>query len=364
MNNQAILDQLFLCGGINLDRGALFQYEVKPKSAAFDFDKVEGMLLGVAIGDSLGAPSEGLIPSERRARYGEIRDYLPNKYVNEARGFPTDDTQLTFWKLEQLIEDRGFVPENVARKYATGGKIYGIGETVRGFLKNYKGGLPWHRSGPQSAGNGALMRISPTLLPHLTTGGTGLWVDTALAAMMTHNDRASTSACLALIAMLWEALDMDRPPAPRWWGERYVELTRDLEGNAEYSPRGGAFTSYRGPLWRFVEMGLSWAEAPGIETVEACNAWYSGAFLLETVPCVLLIMTRYADDPEEAIVRAVNDTRDNDTTAAIVGCLVGALHGKRGLPQRWIANLSGRTTDRDDGRIFTLIDQARRVFFE
>ena len=37
---------------------------------------------------------------------------------------------------------------------------------------------------------------------------------------------------------------------------------------------------------------------------------------------------------EEAIVRAVNDTRDNDTIAAIVGAAVGALHGKSALPDR------------------------------
>ena len=59
---------------------------------------------------------------------------------------------------------------------------------------------------------------------------------------------------------------------------------------------------------------------------------------------------------------AVNDTKDNDTIAAIVGAAVGALHGRRGIPQRWLANLSGRTTDRDDGRIFTLLGQARSVF--
>ena len=28
---------------------------------------------------------------------------------------------------------------------------------------------------------------------------------------------------------------------------------------------------------------------------------------METVPCVLLILTRYGHDPETAIIRAVND---------------------------------------------------------
>ncbi len=49
-------------------------------------------------------------------------------------------------------------------------------------------------------------------------------------------------------------------------------------------------------------------------------------------------------DTLEAIIRAVNDTWDNDTTAAIVGAAVGALHGRSALPQRWIDGLLGRTT--------------------
>jgi len=48
---------------------------------------------------------------------------------------------------------------------------------------------------------------------------------------------------------------------------------------------------------------------------------------METVPSVLHILCRHADDPNEAIVRAVNDTWDNDSVAAIVGAVVGALHG-------------------------------------
>lgn len=69
---------------------------------------------------------------------------------------------------------------------------------------------------------------------------------------------------------------------------------------------------------------------------------------------MLYILGRHGHDPEEAIVRAVNDTWDNDTAAAIVGAAVGALHGRRALPERWIAGLLGRTADNDDGEVFRL----------
>ena len=221
--------------------------------------------------------------------------------------------------------------------------------------------MPWERCGVPSAGNGALMRIAPILIPHLKAPSPELWADAALAAMITHNDAASTAACVAFVAMLWELLAMDAVPNPYWWPRTYVSIARELEGDAKYRPRGGDYLDYEGPIWRFVSeklLDIHWRKWPSV--LDLCNRWHSGAFLLETVPSVLYILMRHANDPEEAIVRAVNDTKDNDTIAAIVGAAVGTLHGKAPLPQRWIENLSGRTTDRDDGRIFELLASARQ----
>jgi ADP-ribosylglycohydrolase len=96
--------------------------------------------------------------------------------------------------------------------------------------------------------------------------------------------------------------------------------------------------------------------------LEACDSWYSGAYLLETVPTVLYILMCHGHDPEEAIVRAVNDTRDNDTVAAIVGAAVGALHGEDALPYYWRQGLLGRTRENDDGRVFALLDHVETLF--
>ena len=71
---------------------------------------------------------------------------------------------------------------------------------------------------------------------------------------------------------------------------------------------------------------------------------------------------KHGDNFEEAIIRAVNDTKDNDTIAAIVGAAVGALHGKEAIPERWISNLSGRTSLDDDGRVFDLLAEAKNLW--
>jgi ADP-ribosyl-[dinitrogen reductase] hydrolase len=182
--------------------------------------------------------------------------------------------------------------------------------------------------------------------------------------MITHNDSGSTASCLSFVHMLWSLLKMDDPPAPEWWLETFVEPSRDLESDESYQPRGGSFVDYRGPIWKFVLDKVKAAYREDLSVLEACDRWYSGAFLLETVPSVMYILMRHGDNLEEAVIRAVNDTKDNDTIAAIVGAAVGALHGKKAIPERWLANLSGRTTENDDGRIFSLIEEARKLWWD
>ncbi len=318
-------------------------------------DRVEGMLLGLAIGDALGNTVEGQDPRARReAHGGEIRDYLPNHRAGgRAVGLPSDDTQLAFWTLRRLLEDGRLEPDALLREFASR-PIFGIGRTVSEALRRYRNGTPWHEAGVPSAGNGALMRIAPVLLPHLPNPSPDLWADAALAAMITHDDRGSTASCIAFVALLWELLDRDDVPAPEWWLDTFVATARELEGDAPlYTPRTPRI-EYEGPIWRFADERVRAALAEERDVVDACNAWHSAAYLLETVPSVLYILGRHGHDPEEAIVRAVNDTWDNDTAAAIVGAAVGALHGRRALPERWIAGLLGRTADNDDGEVFRL----------
>jgi len=363
-SNRQTLGFLFKTCQIDLGPGPIFDLPPGPMPAALDWARVEGMMLGLAAGDSLGCTTESQLPRERRGRYGEIRDYLPNPHAGgRPVGLPSDDTQLAFWTLEQMIADQGFNPDHVAARFCRD-EIFGIGSAVREFVRNYESGIrPWYRCGGKSAGNGALMRIAPMLIPHLRSGTPELWVDTALSAMITHNDSASISACLSFVQMLWKLLQMQAPPEPDWWLETYVEAVRDLEVDDTYRPRGGDSADYQGTLWRYVEGRVSEAYRRGLSVLEACDSWYSGAFLLETVPSVLYILMRHGNDLEEAIVRAVNDTKDNDTIAAIAGAAAGALHGKAAIPRRWIDNLAGRTAESDDGAIFGLLRGARGLWW-
>lgn len=362
-DNRALLRALADDGRLSLRFGEIFERPVPFRAGAVSWNRVRGMMLGLAIGDGLGNTSEGQLPSRRRQRHGEIRDYLPNPHAEgRAVGLPSDDTQLAFWTLEHLVECGGLHVERLARTFASR-PIFGIGHAVTEFRERLSTGLPWWEAAAESAGNGALMRIAPITIPHLGTGNPAFWSDVALCAAITHNDPGSIGACVAFAGLLGELLAAGEPPSPVWWASRYVDLARGVEGDdTRYAPRGGESIGYRGPIWRFVQDQVPARAARRESVLDAGNAWYSGAYLLETVPTVLFILTRYGHDAEEAIIRAVNDTKDNDTVAAIVGAAVGALHGEAALPERWRRGLLGRTAAADDDRVREILAGAEAHF--
>lgn len=364
IDNTAVLHECMAHGIIRLHDAPILHHAPPALPADWDFQKVEGMLLGLAIGDALGAPTEGMTPTERRSAHGEIVDFLPSRNSDMGTlGAVTDDTQLAFWTLEQLIEDGGLVPEHLAGKLCSG-HIYGIGNTVRLFIERYKEqGLPWQLAGIDSLGNGALMRIAPILIPHLQHPHASLYADAALDAMLTHNSHGNVATCVAFVELLWQLLGMRRAPDPAWWIDSFVATARELEGETLYRPRRAGAPDYEGPLWRFVQGACHDALRRHMPVADACDSWGSGASLMETVPSVLYVLATHGHDPEAAIVRAANDTKDNDTAAAIVGAAVGALHGLAGLPRRWVAGLDGRIRKGGRSQVFRLALQAKQVFW-
>ena len=357
-----LLRQLLVGGAARLRPGGWLWQAPAPLPPTFRFDRAEGMLLGLAIGDALGSTTAGMLPAERRAAAGEVRDYLPNRFAGgQPAGVPGSVTQLAFWTLEALLQEGRLDPDRLARRF-TQEKIFGITSTVKEFIRAYKDlGRTWTQAGQESAGSGAVVRIAPVLLPHLRRPSAGLWADAVLAGMLTHNDYASNAACAAWAGTLWELLGMRAAPPPEWWGESFHRLAAPLEGGTRYGSRMPGL-SYRGTVADFVKTSLERALSQNWTALQAGDTWGSGAYLLETLPTALYILARHAGDPEQALLRAVNDTKDSDGIAALVGAAVGALHGKDALPRRWVAGLLGRTGDHNDGHVFRLIDEARVRF--
>eukprot|EP01094_Clydonella_sp_ATCC50884_P019394 TRINITY_DN3774_c0_g1_i1.p1 TRINITY_DN3774_c0_g1~~TRINITY_DN3774_c0_g1_i1.p1 ORF type:complete len:261 (+),score=41.95 TRINITY_DN3774_c0_g1_i1:388-1170(+) len=71
-----------------------------------------------------------------------------------------------------------------------------------------------------------------------------------------------------------------------------------------------------------------------------------GAFQIhaaEALACSLYFLLRYPS-PERAMIGCVSMGGDADTTAAILGCLLGSLHGTNLLPARWLDEIEDHHT--------------------
>src|SRR5437764_14886561 len=92
-----MLNELFAGGAIGLRGGAVFDRTPPP----VDLDelrtnrRVEGLLLGLAVGDALGYSTEWHYdPEQRRREFGTILDHVASAHA--GAGSVSDDTQLSF----------------------------------------------------------------------------------------------------------------------------------------------------------------------------------------------------------------------------------------------------------------------------
>lgn len=93
-------------------KGKLFSEKLEAKPNNFDFEKIEGMLWGLAIGSALGNPTNSLSPEKRKEKFQnkDIENYelkgLP--FFKKNSGSQSAATQSAFRMLNQIIEDGGF----------------------------------------------------------------------------------------------------------------------------------------------------------------------------------------------------------------------------------------------------------------
>ncbi|EYT80550.1 adhesin, partial [Streptomyces sp. Tu 6176] len=102
-------------------------------------DRARGALLGLAVGDALGAPAENLRPSEIRARWGRITGYVA------ARPAGTDDTEYALFSgLLLARHGSALTPAHVEAAWhehitvRAEGPFRGAGFSERGTLENLR----------------------------------------------------------------------------------------------------------------------------------------------------------------------------------------------------------------------------------
>ncbi|HOY62693.1 MAG TPA: ADP-ribosylglycohydrolase family protein, partial [bacterium] len=110
-----------------------------------DSTKFEGCLLGLAIGDALGMPFEGMRTSTIKSMLGgKAGEFMPCRDRGLRAGQWTDDTKMALKLAESIARKNGKVdPADVARAYVEwydSGDLRGIGRATLEAILNLKSG--------------------------------------------------------------------------------------------------------------------------------------------------------------------------------------------------------------------------------
>ena len=330
-------------------------------------DRVRGCLLGLAIGDALGAPLEGLSAQQIRAHYGQVDDFVDGSrawkkkpYRWRMPGLYTDDTQQALALCDVLLECGRIEPERLAEIYlglsnpkgSYIGAHRGVGRSFRQVLADLERGVPPHETGQRSAGIGAAMRIAPVAL-YFGPEERAAIVDAVMAAsLMTHRDVRSLTGALAVVHAVRHLLEGD-PREPSLIFRIAGDVARDEDLIIARYPEVASVDRHRRSLARVLAHVESLLDLPRERALAALveEANHHGAdpvckrptmgFPPACIPtCLYVLMT--TDSFEEAAVEIINMGGDADSAGAILGALAGAYYGARAIPDRWLQGLQNR----------------------
>lgn len=297
---------------------------VKQKLPSILQDKYRGAILGLAIGDALGAPVEFKMPGE----FDIVTDFRDTPRFGLPAGYWTDDTAMALCLANSLIE-KGFDPDDQVERYlrwlsdgycSSTGKAIGVGQTVLRALSRFRPGeSPYIAvTGRYADGNGTLMRIAPIPL-YFRNNPEEAMESAILSSKITHGSQLCADACRYYSGLIIGALN----------GVSKQELL-----SPHYSPIDGYWE--RDPLadevLKVAAGSFKEKEPPDIQ---------GSGYVVKSLEAALWAF-HTTNSFEDGVLRAVNLGDDADTTGAIYGQLAGAYYGMKGIADKWIERVAKR----------------------
>jgi ADP-ribosylglycohydrolase/fructose-1,6-bisphosphatase/inositol monophosphatase family enzyme len=283
--------------------------------------RAQGCLLGQLAGDSLG----GLVEFQSRSSIAReypngCRDMEDGGTWGILAGQPTDDSELALMLARCFVHNGRFDPVAALDAYihwyesgpfdvgSTIGRALSAAASVAAAAERLQAAASAANAASES--NGALMRISPL----------GIFgaADPAQAAgwaredcRLTHPNSVCQDACAVFVAALATGIGQG----------------------------GGAEAAYSAAAAEAAKPGVQRAVR---QAVEAARETRPGDYTHQMGWALIALQNAFyqllhAPTLEEGVVDTVMHGGDTDTNAAIAGALLGAIHGRQGVPGRWIA---------------------------
>ena len=293
-------------------------------------------MLGVAVGDALGAPVEGFDGASAR-RFYEERSW---KMVS---GKYTDDTEMTIGVAESLIACKGFNGAHLAQQFLRNyNESRGYGPGTREVLKMLSEGVSWKEAsrkifgGEGSYGNGAAMRIAPVGLLYHEDAEKLREVAFKVSEITHAHELAKEGAALLAFAVALACrygcnrYTVSAEEEEEEAREAKIEMLRSLQAFARHR-------IYREKLAK-IEALLHAKEDEEEARKRAVSELGNGEAAFNSVPTAIFSFLR-SHDFRESIVFAISLGGDTDTIAAMTGAVSGAFYGERSIPREWLESL-------------------------
>jgi len=286
-------------------------------------DKFRGAILGCFLGDAFGSGFEGMDPDRSMFHMSILSKKFTRSY--------TDDTDMTLALAESIIQCGQIDPEDIAKQFSltcdlTRGYAIGTIKAVQGL----RAGLKWHQVSRivfenGSFGNGAAMRTSPVgLFYHHDLDS--LKEAAIQQANITHIH--PLGQCGAVMQACSVGLAVIQNPKEFFKKEEVIVHLREVlwSGPVEYIKA----------LNKTEEMLSQGKKLQAREVVQSLG---NGVEAHLSVPSACYIALTYSPDFCDAIRAAISLGGDTDTIAGMVGAIVGAHVGEKGLPLEWLEQL-------------------------
>jgi poly(ADP-ribose) glycohydrolase ARH3 len=286
-------------------------------------DKFRGAILGSFLGDAFGSGFEGMHPDRAVFHLSNLSKKFPRQY--------TDDTDMTLALAESIIRSGKIDPQDIARQFSLYCDLtrgYAIG-TIKAVLA-LRAGMKWFEVARivfenGSFGNGAAMRVSPVgLFYHHNLDD--LQEAAIQQANITHTHPLGQWG--AVMQACSVGLAVNQNPKEPFKKEQMVTNLREVlwRGPIEYMRA----------LNKIEEMVT---QGNRFEAKEVARSLGNGVEAHLSVPSACYIAFTYSPDFCDAIRAAISLGGDTDTIAGMVGAIVGAHIGEKGLPAEWIEQL-------------------------
>ncbi|NCV76412.1 MAG: ADP-ribosylglycohydrolase family protein [Actinobacteria bacterium] len=290
-----------------------------------ELSRAQGAMAGLAIGDAIGRPVEGMSAEQIREKYGSVKDF-----VNLTPG-GSDDTEYALLtgsailKYGKSISASQFADFWIEKVCAQKGAFAGAGFSEMNAIHNLRKGLrpPFSGQHNHAWSDGLAMRVAP--IGVVSKGNLDLAKSLAIAdGEVSHAGEGIHSGVVIAVAISAamggasnvECFDLASKSIPTdSWTWRLLAIAREIVDE-----------SRERPVHEIADLLLK----------DIAIHEYFYADLAPEAVALAMAAVLYGDgDYARTLLFAVNLGRDADTIAAMAGAVAGAIAGYESIPSNW-----------------------------